>query len=142
MKRLIFLLLLGPFLAISQTIPVEEVEPEEDFEIESIEQIIYTPCKSDPEFPGGESGMMQFILDNLEVPKVELPDPSKSIVYASFIVSETGVLKEIKIIRGISEPFDQEVLRVISLMPRWIPAEEAGKPVAVGFTIPVRFCFR
>jgi protein TonB len=34
---------------------------------------------------------------------------------------------------------DKEALRVISMMPKWSPGMQRGKPVRVKYTVPVTF---
>jgi protein TonB len=48
-------------------------------------------------------------------------------------------LSEIKEIRGISKECDQEVVRVLQLFPKWIPATHRGEIVRVRFVLPVKF---
>ena len=47
----------------------------------------------------------------------------------------------IKVIRGLSKECDREVIRVIRLMPKWIPGEMGYGPADVLTQIPVRFEF-
>lgn len=62
----------------------------------------------------------------------------RGIIYASFIVNVDGSCSDFKIRRGISEQLDQEVLRVLKLMPKWNPALECDKPVRCRVTVPVK----
>ena len=41
--------------------------------------------------------------------------------------------------KSIHPLYDAEVIRVISLMPKWIPGEQLGVPVKVRYTLPVTF---
>ncbi|HCT70256.1 MAG TPA: energy transducer TonB, partial [Bacteroidales bacterium] len=50
-----------------------------------------------------------------------------------------GSLSDIRILRGLGYGLDDEVLRVIRLMPRWTPGKQRGKPVRVQFNLPVKF---
>jgi len=60
-------------------------------------------------------------------------------VYVSFIVTKTGSVLHPYIIRGVSESFNNEALRVVSLCPQWIPGMQDGKAVNVMFNMPIRF---
>ncbi len=94
------------------------------------------------EFPGGHKALMQFLADNIKYPSC-LGDVSySSRVYVKFIVTETGKVVAPEIVRGAVDcpECDEEVLRVIKLMPDWIPAQNQGKPVNSYFNLPVRFC--
>ena len=58
-------------------------------------------------------------------------------------VDETGKLSDYTIIRGLDgcRGFNEESLRLIKLMPHWIPAEVKGKPVKSYYIIPINFMF-
>jgi periplasmic protein TonB len=88
-----------------------------------------------PEFPGGSKALLEYVKKNLRYPE----EDNKGVVYVSFIVSKTGKISNIRIVRGVSRACDMEAIRLIKEMPRWIPAKQNGQPVDVRYTIPVRF---
>jgi protein TonB len=54
-------------------------------------------------------------------------------------VEKDGSITDAKILRGLGKSYDDEVLRVINLMPRWLPGTQNGEAVAVKFNMPVKF---
>ena len=60
-------------------------------------------------------------------------------VVCQFVIDKTGQLINARIVEGLNEDFDLEVIRVLSLSPKWKPGINKGKPVNVMYTIPVRF---
>lgn len=95
-----------------------------------------------PQFPGGDQEMYRYIGDNLKYP---VPDQEAGIqgrVTVRFVVSKTGEIKDVEVLRGISPTCDKEALRVIKNMPRWIPGRQNGNPAQVYFTMPVVFKLR
>jgi len=92
-----------------------------------------------PEFPGGNDSLMKFLLNNLRWPNEA--DCIGS-VYISFIVAPDGNITNKKILKGICEPFDNEALRVINLMPRWNAGKLNGIAVPVRFVIPIKFSLK
>ena len=91
----------------------------------------------DPEFPGGLEKFKQYIKNNLR-----WPPNSKGIegrVMVTFIIETDGSLTYIKVSRGLSPEFDKEAIRLIRECPRWKPAIRYGKPVRVGYSIPIIF---
>jgi protein TonB len=54
-------------------------------------------------------------------------------------INETGKPENITVMSGIDPELDAEALRVVNMMPGWIPGKLQGKPVKVTYTIPVRF---
>jgi outer membrane biosynthesis protein TonB len=54
-------------------------------------------------------------------------------------VGTDGQLSDIKAVRGPSEEFNQEAIRVVSSSPRWIPGFQNGRAVKVQYTVPINF---
>lgn len=100
---------------------------------------IFTVVEEMPSYPGGESARLKFLQDNIHFPAKAREADIDGTVFVSFVVDPTGKLDSIKVIRGIGGGCDEEALRVINLMPRWIPGKQAGKPVRVQFTMPIKF---
>ena len=91
----------------------------------------------DPKFPGGEVAMNQFIQENLKVPQIVQEMGKGGMVYIHFVVDETGQISNVKGEGDVNSELLEEAIRVVNLMPNWIPGEQAGKKVAVRFTIPI-----
>ncbi|MDF2447847.1 MAG: hypothetical protein K0R26_351 [Bacteroidota bacterium] len=93
-----------------------------------------------PEFEGGVAGLMRYVSQNIIYPAVAREIGKEGTVYVSFIVNETGNVENAKVMRGIGSGCDEEVLRVVSNMPRWKKVgKNSGHPVKVRFNIPVSF---
>lgn len=92
----------------------------------------------EPSFPGGPPGWLKFLQRSLQAP--EDIEPGKRIeVYVRFWVDIDGSVSKVEIIKSGGNAFDKEVLRVLKKMPRWEPALQAGRPIAVAFQQPVIF---
>ncbi|MCK9168005.1 MAG: M56 family metallopeptidase [Bacteroidales bacterium] len=92
-----------------------------------------------PQFPGGEQERMKFLSTNLSYPEKAKQDSVQGTVYITFIIEKDGSITHTDILRGIDPLLDEEALRVIHLMPAWIPGELKGNKVRVRFTIPIQF---
>lgn len=92
-----------------------------------------------PQFPGGEVEMMKFIKDNLRYPVVDQENGTQGRVTVRFVVTKTGSIDQVEVVRGISPTCDREAMRVVKAMPKWIPGKQNGKPVAVYFNLPVLY---
>jgi TonB family protein len=90
-------------------------------------------------FPGGDDGRIKFLINNVQYPQEASENGEQGTVYCSFVVEKDGSLTDIKILRGVSESLDKEVLRVLSLSPKWNPGVLAGENVRVQFNMPVKF---
>lgn len=91
------------------------------------------------EYPGGEAAMMEFLYSQLRYPAEALENNEQGTVILQFTVNTDGSISDIKVVRSVSPALDSEAIRVTSKMPRWQPAVENGKAVAVGYTLPVKF---
>ena len=93
-----------------------------------------------PEFPDGEEARLKFLRDNTKYPRME--GYLEAIVIVGFIVEKDGRLTNFKIIRGVAPVLDEEALRVVKLMPNWIPATQRNKAVRFQYIMPVHFTLR
>ncbi|MDR2954680.1 MAG: energy transducer TonB [Prevotella sp.] len=93
-----------------------------------------------PSFPGGDKAMNEYILKNLRYPAIAKKNNIKGRVAVRFFVTETGELTGFTIVRGIDPSCNNEALRVIKSMPKWIPGTTRdGEAVGVYFTLPILF---
>lgn len=92
-----------------------------------------------PQFPGGESEMYKFISENLRYPAIDQEIGNEGRVSIRFVVTKTGEISDVQILRGVSSTCDKEAVRVIKNMPKWIPGKQNGNPVPVYFTLPIIF---
>jgi TonB family protein len=94
-----------------------------------------------PEYPGGVKELFSFIQRNMKYPEIEKENGIQGTVYVQFIVSKEGVVSNPKILRGVNGApgFDKEVIRIVKLLPNWIPGENGGKKVNVYYNLPVKF---
>ncbi len=100
---------------------------------------VYMYCEKMPEFPGSEEAFVNFIRMNVKYPAKAVADKLEGRVVVKFIIRETGKPSDIRILHGIRQDLNDECLRVMTTMPDWIPGKINGTPVAVSFSIPVRF---
>ena len=92
----------------------------------------------EPGFPGGPAAWLKFLQRSLQAP--EDIEPGKRIeVYVRFWVDIDGSVSRTEIIKSGGSVFDKEVLRVLKKMPKWEPALQAGRPIAVAYQQPVIF---
>ena len=92
-----------------------------------------------PQFPGGPNELTKFLTKNTTYPKTARKNKESGTVFTQFTITKTGKITDIKILKGVSDVIDQEVLRVINLMPDFIPAKENDEPVTVLFNLPFKF---
>jgi len=92
-----------------------------------------------PEYPGGEQELMIFLANNIQYPDAAREDSIQGTVYAEFVIGSDGRVGDIRILRGLGYGCDEEVIRVLEMMPRWKPGMQTGVPVPVYYNLPVVF---
>ena len=105
----------------------------------------------EPHFPGcdesnrasvldcAEMKMKQFIFSNLKYPDAAKAAGVTGKVEAKFVVATDGSIKKPSIVSGLGHGCDEEVLRIIGLMPKWIPGTTDGKAEEMEYEITVLF---
>lgn len=92
-----------------------------------------------PEFPGGMSGFVAWLTENLRYPAAARKAKIEGRVTVSFIVGADGVVSDVTIVKAAHRLLDSEALRVMSSMPPWKPGEEYGRPCRTMMVVPVVF---
>jgi len=103
------------------------------------DSVYYNGVEKMPQFPGGEEEMLKFIHDNLHYPPVAATAGIEGRVTIRFVVSRDGDVTDVKVIRGFDAACDKEAVRVVKLMPKWIPGRQEGRNVPVYYTLPIVF---
>ena len=60
-------------------------------------------------------------------------------VFVNVTIDTGGKVSKIKLIRGFNPDYDKEAIRIIELMPPWIPATENGKKIPQIWNLPIIF---
>ncbi len=116
---LLLLLLLSSFFSNSQTA---------DTSATSNDNIIYDTVDSVATFPGGKPAWYKFVEKNLD-PNVGVENSAKKGTYKvkiKFTVTKDGTLKDFEPMTKYKHGFEDEVIRVLKLSPKWIPARKNG----------------
>jgi len=106
---------------------------------EKIQGKVYDKVEQMPEFPGGQTELVNFLMSTVKYPEESMKNGIQGKVFVSFVVSKKGSVLNTKIERGVDPLLDAEALRVVNSMPKWTPGMEKGKKVAVQFTLPISF---
>lgn len=94
-----------------------------------------------PSFPGGEAALYRFLSQQVRYPEQALRDGVEGEVYVRFVVETSGAISDVGILRGIGSGCDEEAIRVVRMMPLWIPGESAGRKVPVISSLAINFRF-
>ena len=93
-----------------------------------------------PQFPGGERGLINFINKTREYPYYAYKKRIQGRVLCSFIVGTDGRVSDIRVIRGAGDDsLNREAIRVIGEMPKWSVGKEGNHAVPVRVVLPIAF---
>ena len=60
-------------------------------------------------------------------------------VVCRFTITRDGIVKDVAVTKSVDPLLDKEAVRVISAMPKWIPAKHNGERVDAKYSLPVTF---
>lgn len=100
---------------------------------------VYQIVEEMPQFPGGETKLMEYIAKNLTYPQEARDKGIDGRVFIGMVIEKDGSVSNVKVLRGIGSGCDEEAVRVIKSMPKWKPGMMKGEPVPVSYQIPINF---
>lgn len=106
-------------------------EPKEEKPFTSVEQM--------PQYPGGDAELMRFIGGNLKYPTIAIENGIEGRVVIRFVVTVDGSISDVQIVKKLDPSCDKEAVRVVKMMPKWVPGKQNGRNVPVYYTLPVLF---
>lgn len=88
------------------------------------EEAIYETVDSVAHFPGGNEAMIRFFNQNIDasVPVEKNAKKGTYKVKIKFTVTKEGLLRDFEPLTNYKHDFEDEVIRVLKLSPKWIPA--------------------
>ena len=95
--------------------------------------------ESKPEFPGGNKEMYKFLKNNLVYPELERQMGIQGRVVVSFVVNLDGSITDIQVIKGVTPNLNEETIRVIRIMPKWVPGRQRDHNVSTRISLPILF---
>ncbi|MET4104678.1 TonB family protein [Hymenobacter sp. UYP22] len=113
------------------------------------QSISYFPYEVLPEYPGGQEALLRYLAVRLRYPAEALRDGVQGVVFVKFRVAATGQVEDIqpvpssaKATRRMQRTYgylQEEAVRVVRMLPPFLPGQLEGEPVAVYYTVPLTF---
>lgn len=91
-----------------------------------------------PRFPGGEGELMKCIAHNIRYPKEAMEQNIQGRVIVRFVVTRTGKIGQVEIVRG-NDLLNQSAIDAVKALPDFIPGKVNGNPVSVWYVLPITF---
>ena len=98
---------------------------------------VFDIVDENPHFPGGNGAMLDWLSKNIHYTSGCASIHGRVVV--SFFVEPDGSLSDIELVQKVDPELDNEVLRVVKAMPKWIPVVHNGKAIRAKYTLPITF---
>lgn len=96
-------------------------------------QTIYKPDQVEQRamFPGGQDGMLSFMMQHMKYPKEAEKDKAQGTVVVHFVVESNGSISNVMVPDSLKvHPIlDAAAVQLVKKMPKWKPAMLKGKAV-------------
>ena len=112
---------------------VEEKKPEPE------KEEVFRAVEQMPRLPGGEAELMKYLSSHINYPTMAMENNVQGRVVVQFVVTKTGKIGEVKVVRSVDRDLDKEAVRVCKTLPDFIPGKMNGQAVNVWYTLPVSF---
>lgn len=109
--------------------------PKDDVKDENyIYDVVDDPAKSGYDW-------QKYLSKTLKYPKEAAEGGYQGKILVKFTVTKTGEIRDIQVVRGgdAGGGLPEEAMRVIEIMPKWIPGKVKGVPVNSYYTTPIVF---
>lgn len=100
---------------------------------------VYNVVEQMPSFPGGEAALLKYVGTHIKYPAIAQEQEISGVVVLRFVVQEDGTVGDVIVQKSLEKHCDEEAVRVVKTLPRFIPGKQQGKAVRVWYTLPVRF---
>jgi len=100
---------------------------------------VFTFVEEMPTFPGGTDAFLSFVAQKIQYPEIAKRAGVEGKIFVSFVVSTSGSVSDVQVLKGIGAGCDEEAVRVIRSMPKWNPGKQNGRPVNVKVSVPIIF---
>ncbi len=100
---------------------------------------VFDVVEQEPQFPGGEAALLKYVAEHIRYPAMAQENNIQGRVVIQFVVTKTGAVGEVKVVRGKDPDLDKEAVRVVKSLPKFVPGKMNGHAVNVWYTLPIQF---
>ncbi|WP_285823281.1 energy transducer TonB [Duncaniella freteri] len=100
---------------------------------------VFDIVEQKPQFPGGEAALLKYVAEHIRYPAMAQENNIQGRVVVQFVVTKTGAVGEVKVVRGKDPDLDKEAVRVVKSLPKFVPGKMNGHAVNVWYTLPIQF---
>lgn len=92
-----------------------------------------------PQFPGGDKALVDYLSNTIKYPEQAQKQKWEGKTLVAFSVNEDGTITNARVLKSSWMILDNEALRVVKNMPKWIPASENGMNKKEMVVLPITF---
>ncbi len=92
-----------------------------------------------PSFPGGDQALVKFLDNQIKYPEEAQKQRWEGKTLVAFSVNEDGTVSNVRVMKSSWLVLDNEAMRVVKQMPKWIPASENGVNKKEMVVLPITF---
>lgn len=100
---------------------------------------VYNMVDQSAKFQDGYNSIIKFVQENIKFPAEAKENNVHGRLMVSVVVEKDGSLSDITVKKGLGYGLDEEIVRIIKMMPKWQPAQHKGKTVRQSQTIVIPF---
>lgn len=106
-----------------------------------VKKTIFTVVEQMPQLTtgGGTAAIVAAIQKAVKYPSLALRNGVEGRVFVSFVVNPQGDVSDVKVVKGLGSGLDEETMRAVQNLPKFIPGKQNGQAVSVAFTVPISF---
>lgn len=98
-----------------------------------------TTTATKPQFPGGDKALVEYLNNTIKYPEEAQKQRWEGKTLIAFTVNEDGALSNVRVLKSSWVVLDNEALRIVKMMPKWIPATENGVNKKEMVVLPIAF---
>ncbi|WP_304964318.1 energy transducer TonB, partial [uncultured Duncaniella sp.] len=84
---------------------------------------VFDVVEQKPQFPGGEAALLKYVAEHIRYPAMAQENNIQGRVVVQFVVTKTGAVGEVKVVRGKDPDLDKEAVRVVKSLPKFVPGK-------------------
>lgn len=94
-------------------------------------------------FPGGAPAFDNYIKNNMKIPNKAYRKAKSGTILVTFTVEKDGSISNVRISskKKLGYGCEKAAIKVISNMPKWVPAQQRDEPCRMAFSKPIRLSF-
>jgi len=130
---------------LQEDLPTESIEDEEIYKlVEEMPRFYNKECENadtdnKTKTECSQQEMLMFIYNNIKYPSLARAQGVEGTTVIRFVVEKDGSITGAEAVRNPGGGLGEEAVRVVNMMPKWIPGTQAGKIVKVYYNLPVKF---